>query len=241
MAAGATITRVRTATYHFYRWRYESAFLVNLGLAGLFACLTGFGALVKVYLPWTPVPITGQLFFVLASAVVLGKHFGGLSQILYALVGVLAVPWFAGPNTNPQPLFDGVPGLYRGAGGVAIISGPTFGYILGFILTATAIGWAVDSRVRYRRPASLGLLLLAGIGLVYLLGAGWFYAWWTTGFGLAASRGGLSFGDLMVRAVIPFVPLDLVKAGIVLGIGSLILPNRPFAREKDAGSAEPTV
>ena len=74
MAASATITRVRNRTYNFYRWRYESDFLVNLGLAGLFACLTGLGALVKVYLPWTPVPITGQRFFVLASAVVLGKH-----------------------------------------------------------------------------------------------------------------------------------------------------------------------
>src|SRR5439155_78351 len=122
MSAGATIGRVRNATYHFYRWRYESAFLVNLGLAGLFACLTGFGALIKIYLPWTPVPITGQVFFVLASAVVLGKHYGGLSQVLYAFVGILGVP------------------------------------------------------------------------------------------------------------------LDLVKAAIVLGIGAVILPNRPFARERDAAT-----
>ena len=240
MAASATITRVRNRTYNFYRWRYESDFLVNLGLAGFFACLTGFGALVKVYLPWTPVPITGQLFFVLASAVVLGKYYGGLSQVIYAFIGILGVPWFAGSNTNPQPLFDGLPGLYHGVGGLAILTGPTFGYILGFIVTALVIGWAVDSRVRYRRPAFLGLLLLAGTGLVYLLGSVWFYAWWTTGFGLVASRGGLSFGDLMFRTVIPFVPLDLVKAGIVLGIGAVILPNRPFAREKDARAEELT-
>lgn len=210
---------------------------MRLGLAGLFACLMGFGALIKVYLPWTPVPITGQLFFVLASAVVLGKHFGGLSQVFYAFIGILGIPWFAGSNTSPQPLFDGVPGLYRGVGGLAILTGATFGYILGFIAAATVIGWAVDTRVRYRRPAFLGVLLLAGIGLVYLFGSVWFFAWWTTGFGLAASRGALSFGDLMVRAVIPFIPLDLVKAGIVLGIGSIILPNRPFAREVDAPAA----
>jgi biotin transport system substrate-specific component len=236
LAAGATITRVRTITYKFYRWRFESEFLVRLGLAALFACFTGFGALIKVYLPWTPVPITGQLFFVLASAVVLGKHIGGLSQVLYAFVGILGVPWFAGPNASPEPLFAGVPGLYRGIGGLAILMGPTFGYILGFIAAATVVGWAVDSRVRYRRPVFLGLLLLAGTALVYLFGSVWFFAWWTTGFGLVASRGGLSFGDLMVRAVIPFIPLDLVKAGIVLGIGTIILPNRPFARETDGSS-----
>jgi biotin transport system substrate-specific component len=237
LAAGATITRVRDVTYNFYRWRYESAFLVNLGLAGLFACFTGFGALVKVYLPWTPVPITGQLFFVLASAVVLGKHYGALSQVMYAFVGILGVPWFAGSNTNPQPVVDGLPGLYRGVGGLAILTGATFGYILGFIVAAFVIGWAVDSRVRYRRPVFLGPLLLAGTGLVYLLGSAWFYAWWTTGFGVVASLGYLSFADLMVRAVIPFIPLDLVKAGIVLAIGAVILPNRPFAREKDARGA----
>ncbi len=236
MSAGATIGRVRNATYHFYRWRYESAFLVNLGLAGLFACLTGFGALIKIYLPWTPVPITGQVFFVLASAVVLGKHYGGLSQILYAFVGILGVPWFAGSNTSPEPIFAGLPGLYRGIGGFAILTGATFGYILGFIAAAFLIGWALDARVRYRRPAYLALLLVAGIGLVYLLGAIWFYAWWTTGFGVIASRGGLPLDSLLVKTVIPFVPLDLVKAAIVLGIGTVILPNRPFARERDAAT-----
>jgi biotin transport system substrate-specific component len=199
-------------------------------LAGLFACLTGFGALVKVYLPWTPVPITGQLFFVLASAVVLGKRLGGLSQVLYAFVGILGIPWFAGSNANPQPLFDGVPGLYQGVGGLAILTGPTFGYVVGFIAAATVVGWAVDSRVQFR---FLGLLLLVGILFVYLFGSVWFFAWWTTGFGLVSSRGGLTFGDLMVRAVIPFIPLDLVKAGIVLGIGAIILPNRPLTREID--------
>src|SRR5437763_11930738 len=117
MSAGATIGRVRNATYQFYRWRYESAFLVNLGLAGLFACLTGFGALIKIYLPWTPVPITGQVFFVLASAVVLGKHYGGLSQVLYAFVGILGVPWFAGSNTSSDTIFSGVSVILLGVVG----------------------------------------------------------------------------------------------------------------------------
>jgi biotin transporter BioY len=83
----------------------------------------------------------------------------------------------------------------------------------------------------------LALLLLAGIGLDYVFGAVWFYAWWTTGFGVIASKGSLSLDSLLVKTVIPFVPLDLVKAAIVMGIGSVILPNRPFAREKDATTA----
>lgn len=234
LAASAYINRVRGVTYNFYRWRYESDFLVKLGLAGVFACLTGFGALIKVYLPWTPVPITGQLFFVLASAVVLGKHFGGLSQVLYAFVGILGVPWFAGSSTNPQPLIDGVPGLYKGVGGLAILTGATFGYILGFILAAFLLGWAMDGRVKFRRPQYLGLLLLGGVAIVYFLGAVWFYAWWTTGFGLVASRGSLPLADLLVKTVLPFVPLDLLKAATVLVVGGIVLPNRPLGEEKDA-------
>lgn len=228
------VTRVRNSTYGFYRWRYESEFVVKLGLALVFACLTGLGALVKIYLPWTPVPITGQLFVVLAAGVVLGKHYGGLSQILYVMLGILGVAWFAGSNSNPQPVFEGLPGLYRGVGGVAILAGATFGYLLGFIVAAFVLGWAIDTRVKFRRPLYLGLLLLASVGIVYFFGALWFYAWWTTGLGVVAGRGALSFADLMWMTVIPFVPLDLVKAGTVLLIGVVVLPDRPYGAEKDA-------
>lgn len=238
MATGAYVSRVRAVTYDFYRWRYESDFVVKLGLAAVFGCLTGFGALIKAYFPWTPVPITGQLFFVLASAVVLGKYYGGLSQVIYAFVGILGVPWFAGSNTNPQPLIDGVPGLYRGVGGLAILWGATFGYIIGFILASFFLGWAVDSRLKFRRTRYLGLLLLAGVGIVYLAGAIWFYLWWTTGFGIVAAWGDLSLDGLLVKAVLPFVPLDLLKAGIVLAVGGVVLPNRPFGAEKDAASPQ---
>lgn len=206
---------------------------MKLGLAGLFACLTGVGALIKVYLPWTPVPITGQLFFVLASGVVLGKYFGGLSQVIYALVGLSGIPWFAGSNRNPLPLADGFPGLYRGVGGLVILTGPTFGYIIGFIVAAFLIGWAIDSRVSFRRPLYLTPLLSGAIALDYILGALWFYYWWTTGFGVANPRGPLSLDSLLVMAVVPFVPLDLVKAGMVIAVGGLVLPNRPFGGETE--------
>lgn len=237
MAEDAYINRFRGATYNFYRWRYESDILVKVGLAGLFACLTGFGALVKVYLPWTPVPITGQLFFVLASGVVLGKHFAGLSQILYPLVGVLGVPWFAGSNASPTPLVDGLPGLYQGVGGFAILTGATFGYIIGFIVAASLVGWAVDSRVKFRRAPSLAVLLLLGVWIVYAIGAVWFYAWWSLTPGAIARFGDPSLGGLLLLAIVPFVPLDLVKAGVVFLIGGTILPKRPFADEKDAPAA----
>lgn len=228
MAGGAYVDRFREASYNFYRWRFESPFLVKFGLAWVFATLTGVGALIKLYLPWTPVPITGQVFFVLAAGVVLGRHYGGLSMVLYALVGLAGVPWFAGSNTNPVPLFAGVPGLYHGVGGLAILAGATFGYILGFMVAAFLVGWAVDTRVRFRRYRYLAVLLLTGIGVIYLLGVVWLYFWWT------ALVGPLTLPELLLIGVLPFVPLDVLKAAIVVGIGGFVLPKRPYGAEIDA-------
>ncbi len=173
---------MKVVSYNFYRWRYESRFIVKFGLAWMFASLTGLGALMKFYIPWTPVSIAGQVFFVLAAAVVLGRHFGGLSQLIYALVGVAGIPWFAGSNADPVRLFEGLLGLYQGLGGVAIPYGATFGYIIGFIVAAFIIGWALDSRIRLRRYLHLTLPfgrnrdhLHHGSHMVLLLVDRWFW------------------------------------------------------------------
>lgn len=219
MAGGAYVTRFKEASYNFYKWRFESSLLVKIGLAGVFAGLTGLGAHMRFYIPWTLVPITGQVFFVLAAGLVLGRHFGGLSQIIYALVGIAGVPWFAGTNTVPA---------YH------IVAGPTFGYIIGFILTAFLIGGAVDRRVLSRRFSRVIPLLLAGILLIYVAGAMWFFLWWTTGFGVHAPLGTLGLNDLFLMTVVPFIPLDILKALIVAGIGGFVLPKRAYGTENDA-------
>lgn len=228
MAGGATITRFKEASYNFYRWRHETSHLTKTGLALAFAGLTGLGALMKFYTPWSPVPITGQVFFVLAAGTVLGRYYGGLSQLLYAVLGLLMIPWFAGSNTDPIPLIEGFPGLYRGVGGIAIVYGATFGYILGFILAAFLVGWAVDTRIRFRRYPYLTLILLAGLGVIYLLGLAWLYGWWTV------NVGALGLVDLLVLGAVPFVPLDLVKVVSVLAVAGAVLPRRAFGNEVDA-------
>lgn len=234
MAGGAYVTRFKKATYDFYRWRHESSVLVKLGLAFVFAALTGLGALMKFYIPWTPVPITGQVFFVLAAGAVLGRHFGSLSMVLYALLGLLVIPWFAGSSANPVPLILGFPGLYQGVGGIAILYGATFGYIIGFIVAAFLVGWAVDTRVRFRSYPNLTLILLAALTVIYVVGVIWFYVWWMTWSGLVDVQGPLSFGQLMLLTVIPFIPLDLVKVALVAVVGGFVLPRGAYANEVDA-------
>ena len=59
-----------------------------IGVSG-FIFLTAVGALIRIPLPFTPVPITLQTFFVLLSGAFLGRRLGPLSQGGYVLLGVL--------------------------------------------------------------------------------------------------------------------------------------------------------
>ncbi|MDI6738888.1 MAG: biotin transporter BioY [Candidatus Edwardsbacteria bacterium] len=116
----------------------------------LFTLLTALGAFVRIPLPFTPVPVTLQAFFVFLSAVMLGKK-AALSQILYLTIGAAGMPVFSGA-----------------AGGFAHLLGPTGGYLLGF----AAAAWAVGAITRkYRNPADMILALLIGVAIIYTAGA----------------------------------------------------------------------
>ncbi|MCE8429540.1 MAG: hypothetical protein J5U19_14275, partial [Candidatus Methanoperedens sp.] len=66
-----------SARFNFFKWRFESSAMNKIVFALGFACLTGLCAQLRFYLPYTPVPVTGQVFAVLLSGVILGKLYGG--------------------------------------------------------------------------------------------------------------------------------------------------------------------
>ena len=93
---GITITdRYLAGKYAFFKWRYNLVFINKLGLALAMAFFTGLMAQIRIYLPFSPVPITGQVFAVLLSGVVCGGAFGSLSQIMYIGLGFAGLGWFA--------------------------------------------------------------------------------------------------------------------------------------------------
>lgn len=128
----------------------------NLVLAALFATLTALGAQVRLTL--FVIPFTLQTVFVLLAGGILGRLWGGLSMLLYLLLGLLGLPVFAG------------------GAGPGIVFSPTFGYLLGFPLAAYWVG-------RYRNQGNWSrlpfwkcwLFMLAGLGWIYLLGV--VYLW----------------------------------------------------------------
>ena len=146
----AFIEIYKNKRYNFFRWRNETNVVYKVIMAFTFACLIGFGAMIRFYLPFTPVPITLQVFFVLLSGIVLGRWYGGLSQITYVGLGAAGVPWFTAQSA---------------------LMGVTGGYLVGFIFAAMMVGWLTDKNVRVRSFPGMLVLMLLSVGVIYAFGA----------------------------------------------------------------------
>ena len=200
------ISKYESAKYNFFKWRFESTHLNKVMLALGFACLTGLLAQARFYLPYTPVPVTGQVFAVLLSGVILGKWYGGLSQGFYAGLGAAGIPWFNGLKS-----------------GMDVLSGVTGGYIIGFIAAALVIGWFTDRYVKSRSFVWMFVLMVIGITLIYIPGV----IQLSFVLDVNAQRA-IELGAL------PFIGADLYKALIVTAIATALTPRTAYGNEIDS-------
>ena len=118
------------------------------------ALILGLSAQVKVYLPISPVPITGQTFAVLMLGALLGSKRGVLAILAYLVEGILGLPVFAG-------------GM-----GPATLIGPTGGYLVGFIAVAYVVGKLAEMGWD-RRVSTTIAAMLAGEIVLYVFGVCW--------------------------------------------------------------------
>jgi biotin transport system substrate-specific component len=123
-----------------------------LVLAG--SALIALAAQVRIPLPFSPVPVTGQTFAVLLVAAALGR-LGLASVIAYLIEGAFGLPVFAGATF-----------------GVATIVGPTGGYLIGFALAAAIVGSAAE-RSWDRHLATALAAMFVGEVAVYACGLAW--------------------------------------------------------------------
>ncbi|GAA4594643.1 biotin transport system substrate-specific component [Actinoplanes octamycinicus] len=116
------------------------------------AAAVGLAAQIAIPVPGSPVPITGQTFAVLLAGAVLGPGRGAAGMLLYAVAGILGVPWFAG----------------GGAGWPAA----TGGYLLGFVVAAALVGQLATLGADRRPGHTIGLMAIGNL-LIYLIGVPW--------------------------------------------------------------------
>ena len=209
MEVVAIINRTK---YEAFKWRYELSIPKKLGLALGMACLIGVMAQIRFYLPWSPVPITGQTFAVLLAGVFLGRRWGGTSLAIYAGLGAIGLPWFAGLNS-----------------GLGYLAGPTGGYIIGFILAALFLGHFTDKYIRSRSFLSmLGLMLFANFILIHIPGLIQLHLW------LSLIKGeAVALSQLLMMGTIPFIVGDVIKVVAAAAITRGITPKQAYNGEVD--------
>lgn len=187
----------------WYNWRNNADTMTMILLSFLMASFTGLMAQVTLAVPWSPVLITFQTFAVLIAGVFLGSKYGGLSMILYALLGILGMPWFTNMNY-----------------GLDFMLASSGGYIIGFIFAATFIGYVFDNRVNARKPLQTVILMsAANFVCIYIPGLlGLYNAM------LIKTGSALSMPELLMMGAVPFIVGDIIKIAIASGITTSVLP-----------------
>ena len=154
-----------------------------------FALCTGWAAGARMYLPGTPVPVTMQTLTVLLSGAILGCRLGAASMLIYLLMGCAGMPFFSGWRS-----------------GLAVACGPTGGYLIGFMAASWIVGkisWSGEGS--WKR---LFLAVSAGSAVIYLCGAA----------GLLVTVPGIDLAGAFSRGILPFLPGDLIKASLAVGL-----------------------
>ncbi|MHC1681084.1 MAG: biotin transporter BioY [Methanomassiliicoccales archaeon] len=140
----------RATSAPLHKWREESSVVTKVSAAFVLALLMTLAAQVRIVLPFTPVPFTGQVLVVLLGALVLGRY-GALGQGMYLGMGA-TFGWFSG------------------MAGFAALMGPTGGYLLGFVLASVVLGEIVERQKDWSMKQVLAVMSL-GVLIIYALGA----------------------------------------------------------------------
>lgn len=158
---------------------------------GVFAALIIAGSYIVIPLPFSPVPIALQSFFVLLAGLVLGPKLGVYTVLLFLIMGAVGLPVFAG-----------------GQGGPAHFLRPTAGYLVGY-LPAVAVAGAAAAAARGAGPGrrrafdAVGALLASLV--VYAVGAP-----------VLSRVTGMSMSAALAAGILPFLPGDLVKVAVAV-------------------------
>ena len=167
----------------------------------LFSLLTAVGSHIYIPLPFTPVPITLQNFFVLLSGAILGAGAGTISQLSYIGLGVSGLPVFS-----------------QGYSGVSRLIGPTGGYIFGFVFSAYIVGKLLSVKNVCKSYLKTFFVFMLGMIVILICGA----------IQLSIVMH-YSIKQTMVCGILPFIYGDFIKLIILVNIYRLYINRRDLS------------
>jgi biotin transporter BioY len=145
--------------------------------------LIAAAAQLRIALPFTPVPLTGQTFAVLLLGALYGAKRGAATAMSYLMLGIMGLPVFSAAPPGPAALVS-----------------PTAGYLAGFVAAAWVTG-SLSERGWDRKPITAALAMLIGSAVLFACGLLWLGRF--TGWDLVIQTGLLPFipGDLLKIAL----------------------------------------
>lgn len=155
-------------------------------------CAAIIAVLAQITIPLPLVPITGQTLAIGLIVTILGMKFGTFAVVLYVCLGAIGLPVFQ--------MFTG---------GLAILVGPTGGYILGFIPSALVMGLYLKKfGTTYKHAITANMI---GMMITLIFGAVWLK--------LVAN---LSWEVAVLTGVGPFIIVGIIKGVIAAWLGVII-------------------
>tara|TARA_B100001250_G_scaffold354066_1_gene327715 strand:+ start:49 stop:600 length:552 start_codon:yes stop_codon:yes gene_type:complete len=131
----------------------QSKLIKNLFIALIGTIVLAVSAKIKI--PFYPVPMTMQTLVVLLIGIAFGWRLGVATIILYLTEGIIGLPVFSG---TPE---KGI--------GLSYFFGPTFGYLIGFLITVFLAG-----KFNFNNNVIKNFLKLTfATSFIYLLGMLW--------------------------------------------------------------------
>ena len=176
---------------NLYKKRSKSQSLTaRLTISAIFTALIAILAQFAVPLPFSPVPVTGQTIGIILAALLLDKRTAVISVLAYLLLGAAGAPVFS-----------------MARGGLYMITGPTGGYLWGFLPAAYLASMISGSSLGYSiQKAALGAI--AAMAVIYFCGS----------LQLALIMGYTPLQVFLV-GVLPFLAADLIKTGLAVFLG----------------------
>ncbi|SFI96199.1 biotin transporter BioY [Thermoflavimicrobium dichotomicum] len=165
--------------------------LRNMILAALFVALVAVGG--QISIPLTPAPITLQTLFLMLAGSILGARWGAASLLVFVALAAAGAPVLSG-----------------GKGGLAVLLGPTGGYVFSWPVAAFLIGWMVEKWGKGGQIKAWQLTvahIVGGIILVHAIGFPWL---------LAATH--MPLHEAFMGAFLIFLPGDLAKAFVATAV-----------------------
>lgn len=146
----------------------------------LLSFVIGASSILAFKLPFMSVPWVLQNQIVLVIGYLFGARVGFLSTLFFVIEGALGAPVFA-----------------NGTSGMAVLMGPTGGYLLGYPVASFMAGFLKDHLPR--SPLGAFLSFLVSHFVIY-------------GFGVTALATMIGLKNAILLGFVPFIALDVIKS-----------------------------